>query len=361
MKHLKSIDNSTNKSVTRRGSSANNAATWTKKDILRALKRLAKRKTITYTKKGKYYRIAQDEGGRNIATNVDEDGDANDERSVPIAKRMRGKQPAMVNHADDTRNGDSEEVDLDEEIRRLEAELAADESDGESESDEEIVDNSAATSIHGNYDAGNEHTRKSNAQTQDVDDDNTGIICLSNLANDRIEPLPETSLPKNKRRMMKGVDSTSGTEILPNERKKKQKRAQSSSSTADHTVSKGLQDAVTDLLQSYIPSSQLDRPPFYCRVCQHQSSTQIEFDTHRSTDLHKVAVKEERKRTYCKLCKKQLTSLVQMEEHLGSRPHRERMDKVMDKQRGIAGGGSRGKGEKYHRGLKSGQGERQWC
>ena len=109
--------------------------------------------------------------------------------------------------------------------------------------------------------------------------------------------------------------------------------------------------------QNYVRPSQLERPPYYCRICQHQSQSQSEFEEHRKSEFHIVAMAEEKKLMYCKLCRKQLTSVAQMEEHLKSRPHRERMDFVKRRQRGgsvnggIGGGrnncGGRGGGEEW--------------
>ena len=56
---------------------------------------------------------------------------------------------------------------------------------------------------------------------------------------------------------------------------------------------------------------------------------------HKTTDFHKAAVSVEKKATYCKLCRKQLTSIVQMQDHLESRPHRDKMDLVKERQREI--------------------------
>ena len=261
--------------------------------------------------------------------------------------------------------GASKDVDLDDEIARLEAELAADDesdSDDDDMSEEEdegrggVAMNRNAISFGETsvkeYDAGNIHSKRGS--------DADGIICLSNLADDRIAPLPQSALPQNKRRTLK-IDSAGDDAGGPNNRQKRKREPE------QHAVSEGLRDAVKDLLQNYTPRLQVAGVPFHCRICQRQSSSQEEFDAHRKSDFHKAAVAEERRRTYCKLCRKQLTSVVQMEEHLKSRPHRERMDFVKEKQRGGSwsgnGRGGRGGGRPTKRGG-GGKGDgsgRQWC
>ena len=342
---------------------------WTKKDIKHALKRMVKRGVVM--KSGKDYSpISRSEGENSTAAAGAGVGDAADILPVPIAQRMR-KMPQKVNDDAAVRNGGSSGADLDEEIRRLEEDLAADScesddgDDDDDESGEKIEDGvkSTKTAIHESQDS----KRKKSHHDMDHDEYSDKIICLSNLANDRIEPLPQNALPQNKRRKLKGVDSTSDKNEL-----KKRKRRDSSDlpERQQHTVSEGLKHAVQDLLQNYVRPSQLDRPPFYCRLCQHQSKSQSEFDSHRASEFHKVAVAEEKKSTYCKLCRKQLTSVIQMEEHLKSRPHRDRMDFVKGKQRGSVGAtrgvgrdGGKGRGDFHNQrgGSKSDQSGRQWC
>jgi hypothetical protein len=163
--------------------------------------------------------------------------------------------------------------------------------------------------------------------------------------------------------------------------KHKQRKRRNSTITSDkqskqqqqHTVSDGLKSAVQDLLQNYISPSQIQRPAYYCRVCQHQSQTQIEFDNHRASEFHNVAIKVEKKATYCNVCRKQLTSVIQMTEHLKSKPHRDRMDYVKGKQQRVGGRGggvvdnggrgtkTNGEGRRGDNGKKSDYSTRQWC
>lgn len=332
-----------------------------KKEIKHALKRLVKAGGVM--KSGKEYSLISRSEDKIEITVADIDvGDAADTLYVPIAQRMR-KMPQKVNDDAEVHNWESNKTDLDEEIRRLEEDLAAGTSESDDENDDddengEKIENGVESNkmaIHENDDP------KRNYYQHDTDRNkySDGIICLSNLDNDRIEPLPKNALPQNKRRQLKGVDSKKRTRCNSSDQPEQQ-----------HTVSEGLKHAVQDLLQNYVRPSQLDRPPFYCRLCQHQSKSQSEFDSHRASEFHNFAVTEEKKSTYCKLCRKQLTSVIQMEEHLKSRPHRDRMNFVKGKQRGLVGaktsvgrdGGRGGEGFQEQRvGAKSDQSGRQWC
>ena len=343
-------------------------------------------------KDGKSYAVAaesssdDDSSSSSSSSSEGSGSDSSDEHAkdapplVPIAQLMRQtKQTEVQEGKEEAHDNNQKKVDLDDEIARLEAELAADDSkddsesdddddDGYSESDEEDT-NKDRRSKRISFGANTIHEiesnpRKKNKSYDDNKDDSPGIISLSDLANDRIEPLPQSALPQNKRRKLKIDQSGDGD----NDTKKRKKRKRSDSTEGEeqqHTISEGLKSAVQDLLQNYVRPSHINRPPFYCRVCQHQSSSQEEFNTHKSTEFHVAAVQEEKKRSYCKLCRKQLTSVVQMEEHLKSKPHRDRMDYVKGKQRGLIGGargrdvggrGGEGVGQVAGRGMGGGRG-----
>jgi hypothetical protein len=285
---------------------------------------------------------------------------------VPIAQRINKlshkKQVVCIEELEESKKI----MDIDEEIRQLEEDLAADDDTTTSDDDDDDDDGDSG----------------------DNDDQHHcgegGVISLSKLVNDKIEPLPQNALPQNKRRKLKGVDSTTVDDHIFSSDKHKQRKRHNSTITSDkqseqkqnqqqqHTVSEGLKSAVQDLLQNYISPSQIQRPAYYCRVCQHQSQTQIEFDNHRTSEFHTVAIKVEKKATYCKVCRKQLTSVIQMTEHLNSKPHRDRMDYVKGKHQRVGGRGggvvdNGGRGTKTNgeggdvRGKKSDCSTRQWC
>jgi hypothetical protein len=186
--------------------------------------------------------------------------------------------------------------DIDDEIRRLEAELEGSSSSSSSDDDDDS---------DGEYDESSGKKGSSSA-----------VLSLSTMKDDRIEALPASHLPSNKKRMMK-IDRGSDEQKQPPSKKLK--------------VSSGLEVAVREVLAGYVARSS-EKIPFYCRHCAKQYANEPEFKDHKNTEFHKKAVEIERKATYCKLCRKQLTSPAQMKEHLTSRPHKQHLDKVRAKQ-----------------------------
>ena len=272
-----------------------------KKHIKKALKALVKYGRIE--KKGKGYQATQN---RSEAPLPEASDDASSMSSTPLASQKTEEQPKVLTAAELLRRkskGEVErpqkksvsfrekEVDLDDEIRRLEQELA-----GGSSSDDDGDD----------------------SDEDNQDEDNTGgVLSLSEYADDHIEALPQSSLPEpqKKKRLLKGIDDDYRDDVRRSKKK------------AKHEPSEGLKAAVKEVLAGYQPRSG-ERLPFYCRVCAKQYSSEEEFLSHKTLEFHKTAVAIEKKQTYCKLCRKQLTSPVQMKEHLGSRPHKERLDRA---------------------------------
>ncbi|CAJ1912492.1 unnamed protein product [Cylindrotheca closterium] len=199
---------------------------------------------------------------------------------LPIAERLR-KETILKKSVRIV----EPEVDLDDEIARLEAELQA-----SSSSDDE-------------------------SENEDIDGAETsGVLSLSKFSENRISSLPASALPQP------GRYKTNG------ERRSEKKPKQVE-------VPDGLREAVKEVLNGYKARSS-EKLPFYCRVCQVQLTNEDEFFQHKRTQFHKTAVAMEQKATYCKLCRKQLTSPAQMKEHLKSKPHRSRLQFVKEKQQG---------------------------
>ena len=262
--------------------------------------------------------------------------------TIPIAevlrrrRRRRGEEEKRANDAETTL-AKHEKGDIDDEIQRLEAELAADDDDYERESEDD--------SDNDNHSEDSERHRQVSFGAIEVKEIESGpyqttaipgdaIVCLSTVAKDRIAPLPETCLPKTTKRALKGIDEDP-----------QQKQAKKSK------VSAGLRDAVKEVLSGYVARSS-ERLPFYCRVCAKQYKNEQDFFEHKSNDFHKAAVEGERKASFCKLCRKQFTSPVQLKEHISSRPHKERLRHVRARQ-----------GRTNHNGTSNRQGDsrRQWC
>jgi len=112
---------------------------------------------------------------------------------------------------------------------------------------------------------------------------------------------------------------------------KDKKKKKSPKTAPSNNVNEGLRKVVKELLVGYTPRSS-EHLPFYCRVCSVQSENLETFVSHKKTEFHKIAVQEEKKASFCKLCRKQFTSICQMQEHLKSRPHKEKLNRVREKQ-----------------------------
>mmetsp|Transcript_5162 Transcript_5162/g.9819 ORF Transcript_5162/g.9819 Transcript_5162/m.9819 type:complete len:295 (+) Transcript_5162:67-951(+) len=242
-----------------------------------------------------------------------------------MRQKLRGgeKDATKPSDTNETRN----DIDIDEEIKRLEAELAADASSNSSQKssdDDSILD---------------ESDDDSEIREKEQSPPTGGVLCLSACAGEKIAPLPKNALPTVKSKKLK-IDSKDDGIKKETRKRKKSKTGKERSNSTEHVVSDGLIAAVKDVLSGYVARSS-EKIPFYCRVCSHQSKSEEEFREHKGSDFHKAAVQVERKATYCKLCRKQLTSIVQMQEHLASRPHREKMNSVKTRQRGGSAGHGR--------------------
>jgi len=291
-------------------------------------------------REGKYpYGVASSESGSDI-----EIEQPLDTRAIPFAEMLRQKAAASVSAEDvSTNDGYKRDrvFDIDDEIRCLEAALA-----GGSDSDDDVSEGSTDEEQEGLS-----RTRKVSFGATSVKAFETtyskqehnapgAIICLSEVADERIAPLPESYLPQTRKRTLKGIDR----DHLEQPRKK-----------ARDLVSDGLKDAVREVLEGYVARSS-ERLPFYCRLCAKQYENEEEFFAHKTSHFHKAAVDMEQKVSFCKLCRKQFTSPVQLKEHLSSRPHKLQLDRARQGQRGGRGGRGGGRG-----GDLRGQSQRQWC
>jgi hypothetical protein len=266
-----------------------------------------------------------------------------------MRQKLRREERATKAPSDAAKEKD---VDIDEEIKRLEAELAGDTSGSGSDD-----------SSDSDFNSGDEDDEAQNNPPGSL---SSGVLCLSACAQEKIAPLPKDALPtvKSKKLKVDLKDEEIRNESTSRKRKtSKAKKEHSNNSSTEHlVVSDGLVAAVKDVLSGYVARSS-EKIPFYCRVCSHQSNSEEEFRQHRESEFHKAAVQVEKKATYCKLCRKQLTSLVQMQEHLASRPHREKMNSVKSRQRGAsAGRGGRSDGGRFDYSGKSRRqsDKRQW-
>ena len=232
-----------------------------------------------------------------------------------LLRRQAQKKDSRLK-LEETDEKKSSNGDIDDEIKRLEAELAND-----SDSSSENEDSESDSSSESDDDDSNEKPKVK------VESSEPGVVSLSSLEKDRIESLPSHLLPAARKRSLK-TDGKGEKEIA-----KKPKQ-----------VDNGLASAVKEVLSGYVARSS-ERLPFYCRFCQKQYSNENEFFEHKQTEFHKTAVEVERKASFCKLCRKQLTSPEQLKEHLTSRPHKERLERARSRNPGGRGrGGGRGYG-----------------
>ena len=296
----------------------------------------------------------------------DADDDNVRDEALPFAELMRKRQEKMKGNGVKTSASEKasseveEKEDTDEEIRRLEAELAADSNDDDSS---DYSEGSGDESALGDEMEGKSSKKRISfgPSTEYVDErmkrnESEGSIIRSNLEAERIAPLPKSALPQMKKRKLKGIDGDVSDDGNSSKKKKKKGKQAGSHNAENKEVNDGLREAVKEVLSGYEARSH-ERIPFYCRVCSVQSKDMESFLAHKNTDFHKAAVKAERKATYCQACRKQFTSPVQMEEHLNSKPHHERMFFLRSKSQGVGGRGGRGsRGGSWGRGRLGGRG-----
>lgn len=87
----------------------------------------------------------------------------------------------------------------------------------------------------------------------------------------------------------------------------------------------GLAKTISELFDNYIPNSEYEKRPYWCRCCKHLSTDSNNFDLHLSSNEHVIIAEEDRKRSYCHLCHKQFTSPEQLKEHVNGNKHKEQL------------------------------------
>lgn len=234
-----------------------------RKQVKKAIQKLLRKGEIVESD-GFYYSLAS-------RSEPDERAQHAEDEAVPFAEILRRR--AVKQGSDDrdshVENERQEEVDIDDEIRRLEAELAADDNESDDETEGASVDQSVERAKRVSF--GKVSVKEiapspaeSRSETGDV-----AVVCLSTVAQDRIAPLPESCLPKTKKRTLKGIDDD------PQQKRPKKIK-----------VNSGLRDAVKEVLSGYVARSS-ERLPFYCRVCAKQYTNEQEFFEHKGTGRQK--------------------------------------------------------------------------
>eukprot|EP00934_Nitzschia_sp_Nitz4_P008445 Nitzschia sp. Nitz4//scaffold55_size114948//86389//87303//NITZ4_003916-RA/size114948-processed-gene-0.78-mRNA-1//-1//CDS//3329554575//8435//frame0 len=267
-----------------------------KKLVKKSLKELVSQGEIV--KEGKLYKISAVQ----LETVTGDD--------LPIAVRMRKEQDKELSV-----RFEEPQVDIDDEIRRLEAELQ-----------------------------GNSSSEESELEDDDDGQGDFGVVSLSAYANDHTDHLSGAQLPTPGKYSARGP-----SEPLPRKSKSEKAKELEQRRVAQKKAD-GLKEAVKEVLDGYKARSS-ERLPFYCRFCSQQYNNEEEFFAHKQTEFHQTAVEMERKATYCRLCTKQLTSPAQMREHLASKPHKEKLQFMRSRQR------ADGRRTRKERGDRNG---RQW-
>ena len=108
--------------------------------------------------------------------------------------------------------------------------------------------------------------------------------------------------------------------------------ALSTNVTVTATKDSGLSKTIKELFDNYIPNSEFEKRPFWCRCCKHLSANSEEYELHLASKEHDIIVKEDRKRSSCTLCHRQFTSPEQLKEHLQGAKHKEKLATVKEMQ-----------------------------
>jgi hypothetical protein len=163
-----------------------------------------------------------------------------------------------------------QEMDLDDEIARLEAEL---QNDSSSESDD-----------------------------SDLDDDGDGDKLKTPLSQDDMIPaLPASCLP---------TIATKKIAIVPESSKKKRSKKSKDKTPAPAVVPKAVkQQELMNYIRGYTPS---EHRPFHCRICNFQGESLEDWNAHKQTSTHQENSDKEKKACFCRLCRKDFTSPAQV-------------------------------------------------
>jgi hypothetical protein len=166
--------------------------------------------------------------------------------------QRRSKEPEV--EARKRRSSVNDDDDIDNEIKRLEAELARDSDSEESSSDDSDDEREA------NNDSNERRKRTRFGETtilnpHDVEneklkDEKEGILSFSQCASETIVPLSKTALPTSK---IKKVKIDRGDDPSVSDRKRR--KVSRSGETCKPVLSDGLRDAVKEVLSGYVARS----------------------------------------------------------------------------------------------------------
>lgn len=190
-------------------------------------------------------------------------------------------------------------MELDDEIARLEAELAEASSDDGSASDD-------------------------GSDASDDDDDEPEneepLVYKTHLSEEDLIPaLPAAYLPTVAFKAL--AAPRAGKETRETKIARGPKPIKGAPKVTEPVVSRAQKQAeLTAYIRGYEPS---EHKPFYCRLCSFQGSSVDDLAAHRASEEHKAAAERDQKACFCKLCRKQFTSPAQLTEHLKGKNHKD--------------------------------------
>ena len=201
-------------------------------------------------------------------------------------------------------------MDIDDEIARLEAELAEANDSGDDGSDSDDSSNA-----NGNDDNDDDHAA------------GEALIFKSDVTDeDRIPSLSAAYLPTVAFKAL--AKPQAGKETREAKVAKGPKPSKDERKANEPVVSRAQKQAeLFSYIRGYEPS---EHKPFYCRICNFQGSSVEDLAVHRASDDHKAAADRDQKVCYCKLCRKQFTSPAQLTEHLKGKSHKDTLLKRSD-------------------------------
>lgn len=236
---------------------------------------------------------------------------------VPISQALRSEKKSSISQKNKLT---SVKISLlDDEIAALEREIKNDEIDSSSGSDDE--------------DDYEDH----DGLRIKMDDRGNILKITSALSDEKIESLPGFMLPvaQCSRYHVLAKNFLDSEELKVDRPSTKRLKffdeSETSKSQEPPKKISGIEATVRELLKNYEPSS-VEKRPFYCRVCKFQGQNLDEFNKHKLTEFHFVAVEVEKKISTCKVCRKEFNSPEQLKEHLKGLAHQSQMDYLKTKQ-----------------------------
>mmetsp|Transcript_22321 Transcript_22321/g.37343 ORF Transcript_22321/g.37343 Transcript_22321/m.37343 type:complete len:278 (-) Transcript_22321:88-921(-) len=221
-------------------------------------------------------------------------------------------------------------LSLEEQIAQLQKNLGGDDNEDSDDSNDN-EDNEIYERSRVEYDGKFAESGTDHPSSVKVERDGSGKVVrlVSSIQDDeKILPLPGHLLPA-----ARCSNTTSGTSSAGSSKRRVIRFSEESSvvSKQQERIS-GMEKTVREMLESYTPAS-VERKPFFCRICNVQSSDLQAFEAHKQSEFHQVAASVEGKYRYCKHCDKEFTSPEQLKEHINGKAHKEQVTRLVARKR----------------------------